>query len=544
MRRATTASTGTSKATLPSFSTADPVTRRRFLAAAGGGAAGLAFALRPSHDARADVSLKTDPFTLGVASGEPRPHAVLIWTRLAPEPLAVGCGLDPSGSLTVRWEVAADEHFRRIAARGTTRATAAESYSVHVDVDGLQPDRPYWYRFRCRSFISPVGRTRTAPAPDSTPPLRFGFASCMDYRLGYFHAMRDAAEQDLDAMFFLGDYVYEFAIQQMPTGRPIPSDLPAETVPMLETLEQYRLRYGLHKLDPDLQAAHHVMPWVLTWDDHEVADNYETLARDDLDRRAAAYRAYWENMPLRKPQLPQGSDARIYRRIGWGRTAQFDVLDTRQYRDPETKTSPAPDVGERRDPGRTVLGAEQERWLAESLGSHPVRWNFVAQQILMARLNTAASVEQPTTFSPGTWDGYQASQQRMFDLVAANLDAGRVRNFCSLGGDVHCSYVSDLISDSLDPDSDLIGVDITSPSVSTASDFNPVLNEKRQVRRRMNDSLHWADLHCGYDICDVNADRARFDVRVVDKVSDRDSPFFTGASFVVQDRVPGFSVDH
>ena len=530
------------KTALPSFSTADPVTRRRFLAAAGGGAAGLAFALGPAADAHAATGkVPSDPFTIGIASGDPTPDGVLLWTRLAPEPLAVDSGLDANAKYVVGWEVATDERFGKIVARGSTTATAAENFSVHVEVGGLAPGRHYWYRFRCGPHLSPVARTRTAPSPNSAPDLRFGFASCMNYRAGYFQTMRDAAEQDLEVMLFLGDYLYEYAVQQLPVGRQIPTDLPAEVLPALETLQQYRLRYALYKLDPDLQQAHHVMPWIVTWDDHEVSNDYETDDRDDLVRRAAAYRAYWENMPLRRPQQPKGPDARIFRRLSWGSTAQFDILDTRQYRDPETVQSPAPDEGERRDPNRTVLGSEQERWLASSLGARRVQWNFVGQQILMARLNTASAEDQPTVFSPGTWDGYQASQQRMFDLVAGGLKSKRVRNFCSLGGDVHCSYVSDLVSNSLDPSSPLIGIDITSPSISSALDFDPAANERRQIRRRMNESLHWADLHCGYDICDVTAERARFDVRVVDKVSQHDSPVFTGASFTVEDGVPGFS---
>lgn len=534
---------GSSKEALPRFSTADPVTRRRFLAAAGGGAAGLAFALGPSPTAAAAPGrLTSDPFTIGVASGEPRPDAVLLWTRLAPEPLAVDAGLDPGAKYRVEWEVATDERFAKRVAHGRETATAADHFSLHVDVGRLRPGTVYWYRFRCDGYISPVGRTRTAPDPRTAPALRFGFASCMNYRAGYFQTMRDAADQDLDLMLFLGDYLYEYPVAQLAVGRQIPTDLPPEVVPQLETLEQYRLRYALYKLDPDLQAAHLAMPWVATWDDHEVANDYETDLPDDLVRRAAAYRAYWENMPLRRPQKPKGPDARIYRRISWGSTAQFDILDTRQYRDPETSLSPVPDADpERRDPARTILGPEQERWLDESLGAERVRWNFVGQQILMARLNTASAEDQPTSFSPGTWDGYQASQQRMFDLVADRRGSGRVRNFCALGGDVHCSYVSDLISDSLDPTSPLIGIDITSPSITSAQDFDPAANERRQIRRRMNETLRWADLHCGYDICDVNAERARFDVRVVDKVSEHDSPVFTGATFTVQDGVPGFS---
>ncbi|WP_370614407.1 alkaline phosphatase D family protein [Mumia sp. Pv 4-285] len=530
-----------SKSSLPSFATADSLTRRRALAVAGGSAAGLAFALSSAGVAHAgEGSVERDPFTLGVASGDPTPTSVLLWTRLAPEPVAIGSGLDPRRRYPVMWEVATDERFRRTVARGVAMATAEENFSVHVDVRGLQPGRPYWYRFRSGRHVSTVGRTQTTPSPRAAPHLRFAFASCMNYRAGYFQTMRDMAERDLDLILFLGDYLYEYPVQQLPVGRTIPS-LPAEVLPMTTTLDQYRLRYALYKLDPDLQAAHHAAPWIVTWDDHEVSNDYETDAPDDLLRRAAAYRAYWENMPLRRPHRPRGSDARLYRRLAWGSMAQFDILDTRQYRDPMAGGSTTPDVGERRNPTRTVLGREQERWFAGSFGMTPVRWNFVGQQLLMARLNTAAAEGAPTTFSAGTWDGYQASQQRMFDVVSDGLDSGRVRNFCSLGGDVHTSYVSNLISDSLDPGSPLIGVDITSPSITSAQDFNPVANEARQVRRRMNPTLRWADLHCGYDICDVTAERAEFEVRVVDKVSVPDSPVYTGARFTVEDRVPGFA---
>jgi len=531
-----------SKNSQPSFRQADAHTRRRFLAAAGGGAAGLAFALSTgtaSHAAPATV--KADPFTIGVASGDPRPGSVILWTRLAPEPLAVDAGLDPNATYGVRWEVAADERFRSRVASGQVWTGPEVGHSVHVEVEGLQPGREYWYRFRSGRHLSPVGRTRTAPAPDAESNVRFAFASCMNYRAGWFQTMADVVEQDPDFMMFLGDYLYEYPVQQLAVGRTIPTDLPPEVVPTLQTLEQYRLRYALYKLDPDLQAAHHAMPWVMSWDDHEVANDYETDFRDDLVRRAAAYRAYWENSPLGWPQRPAGPDARLYRRLRWGRMAQFDILDTRQYRDPETIMSPAPDEGERRDPARTILGAEQEQWFDRGFGATPARWNFVGQQILMARLNTASAEGKPTTFSPGTWDGYQASQQRMFDTVRDGLDRGTVRNFAALGGDVHCSYVSNLQADTLDQDSPIIGTDITSPSITSAQDFNPASNEARQIRRRMNPSLQWADLHCGYDLCEVNTERAEFTVRVVDKVSQHDSPVFDGARFTVLDRVPGFS---
>lgn len=532
----------TSKSSLPSFATADRHTRRRFLSVAGGGAAGLAFALSTGTASHAaSVMPKEYPFTLGVASGDPRPDRVILWTRLAPQPLAVDAGLDPNGSYHVRWEVSEDENFRSRAASGQLWTGPEVGHSVHVEVAGLRPGRQYWYRFRCGRHLSPIARTRTAPAADSESALRFAFASCMNYRAGWFHTMADVVDQDPDLMLFLGDYLYEYPVQQLAVGRTIPTDLPSEVIPTTETLEQYRLRYALYKLDPDLQAAHHAMPWVMTWDDHELANDYESNGEGTLQRRAAAYRAYWENSPLGWPERPVGADARIYRRLQWGRTAQFDVLDTRQYRDPQPKESPLLDDSSRRDPASVMLGAEQEKWFTDGFGANPVRWNFVAQQLLLARLNTASGPDKPTSFSAGTWDGYQATQQRLFDTVSDRLARGTVRNFGALGGDVHCSYVSNVMANTLDPESPIIGTDITSASITSAQDFNPASNEARQVRRRMNPSLQWADLHCGYDLVDVNAERAEYRVRVVDKVSQHDSPVFDGATFTVHDGQPGFN---
>ncbi|MFD0855582.1 alkaline phosphatase D family protein, partial [Actinomadura adrarensis] len=197
------------------------------------------------------------------------------------------------------------------------------------------------------------------------------------------------------------------------------------------------------------------------------------------------------------------------------------------------------DDGPRRDPSRLMLGDEQEAWFRAGFGRVPARWNIVPQQILMARLNTAADPEAPVVFSAGTWDGYQASQQRLFDTVSTALDRGTARNFVVLSGDVHCGYVSDVHADTLNPESPVIGAEFTSLSISSAQDFDPAANERRQVRRAVNPSLKWADLHCGYALCDLNPAELRVDFRVVDRVSVHDDPVFTAASFTVQDRVPG-----
>ncbi|HLT62638.1 MAG TPA: alkaline phosphatase D family protein [Microlunatus sp.] len=525
--------------TRTSFRRLDSESRRRFLALAGGGAAGLAFALRRPDPAQAETLAKinSDPFRAGLASGDPRPDSVVLWTRLVTDPFDYTGGLPSSGRYRLSWQVAADQRFTKIVRSGTVSAFAENGYAVHVEVGGLQPSRRYWYRFRVGGHLSPTASTVTAPAPDESRPLRFGFASCQNYRAGYFNAMRDAATAELDAMLFLGDFIYEYGVVQIADGRPI-SGIPSEAEVTATELADYRFRYALYRAEDDLQAVSHNTPFISTWDDHELANDYESSPYD-LDRRAAAYRAFWENMPLRRPQQPKGADARMYRRLRYGRMAQLDVLDTRQYRDPMVGAT-VPDEGDRRDPDLAMLGAEQERWLLDGLGADPVRWNLLPQQLLLARLNTANAPDQPTQFSGGTWDGYQATQQRVFGAIGAAIDAGRVRNFVALGGDVHRCYASNVPRDTLDPDGPTIGVEVTSPSITSAQDFDPEANERAQIRRTMNPSLAWADLHCGYGICDLDADRMIIEVRGSDRVSVRED-VRTLARFTVADGDHRFS---
>ncbi|MBD2018750.1 alkaline phosphatase D family protein, partial [Leptolyngbya sp. FACHB-36] len=268
-------------------------------------------------------------FSLGVASGEPLPDGVVLWTRLAPEPLNGG-GMPPQ-PMSVQWQVAVDEQMRRVVQRGTTIAVPELAHSVHVEVNGLEPARWYWYRFQAGDQQSSIGRTRTAPALTShVDRLRFAFASCQHYEHGYYAAYRDMAAADLDFVVHLGDYIYEGAATTGESRQHNGSDL--------VTLEQYRDRYALYKTDPDLQAAHAAFPWIVTWDDHEVAGNYANLTANGqsqqafLQRRASAYQAYYEHMPLRRSSRPQGANLQLYRRFSFGDLAEFNVLDTRQYR--------------------------------------------------------------------------------------------------------------------------------------------------------------------------------------------------------------------
>ena len=365
-------------------------TRRAFLTGAFAGAVALANPI--ARAAPRTPRFTSYPFALGVASGYPTADGVVLWTRLAPDPLQGGTmGALP---IEVAWEVAHEECFRRIARRGVTLARPEDAHSVHVEIKGLAPARWYWYRFRMGSELSPVGRTRTAPAVGAElADLRFAFASCQHYEHGYYTAYRHMARDALDLVVHLGDYIYEGSWG----GHPVRAHTGVEPV----NLGDYRNRYALYRSDLDLQAIHAAFPWVAIWDDHEVDNDYANDRSEDLApraqflaRRAAAYRAYYEHMPLPASARPRGPDMRLYARVGFGGLAAFHLLDDRQYRD--YQACPKPGRGgantveacaERSDPNRSVLGSEQERWLTEGLTRSRARWNLIAQQTLMARID-------------------------------------------------------------------------------------------------------------------------------------------------------------
>jgi len=397
------------------------------------------------------------PFSLGVASGSPLPDSVILWTRILANPLDAA-SVKPI-ALPVRWEVAADESFRQIVARGSAVAAPELAHSVHVDVRGLAPARWYWYRFMLGSAISPVGRTRTAPAAGSMPgTLRLAVASCQHWQFGSYAAHRHIAASSPDLVAFLGDYIYEWGAFQL--------DHPPRAVRANEsfTLEHYRARYAQYKSDPDLQAAHRVAPWIVTWDDHEVANDYagerdERLAADFPTRRAAAYQAFYEHMPLRLPPAQNGRfpGVRMYQRYDWGQLARFHVLDDRQYRSFEACT-PAGRGGsssvtprgcaELRDPRRTMLGAEQETWLTQGLNGSKATWNILAQQTPMAQASQVPVVRSDDgRFWTDGWDGYPAARARLFAALAQSGAANPV----VLAGDVHTFYASELRANYLRP---------------------------------------------------------------------------------------------
>ncbi|MFF7200718.1 alkaline phosphatase D family protein [Streptomyces sp. NPDC008141] len=525
---------------------AQHIGRRRFLTVTGAAAA-LAFAVDlpgTAHAAALDSrKITEDPFTLGVASGDPQPGSVLLWTRLAPRPYEPDGGL-PRGTFTVRWEIAHDSRFARIARRGSVTAHPEFHHSLHVEAGGLDNDRPYYYRFRTGTWISPVGRTRTAPARSARiGELKIAAVSCQAYHDGYFTAYRHLAEEELDAVFHLGDYLYEYAVNAVGgarnyTDRRLPAHFNRETV----TLEDYRMRYGLYKSDPDLMAAHAAHPFVLTWDDHETENNYadETPENDVppeefLLRRAAAYRAYWENQPLRRPQQPKGPDMQLYRRLHFGRLAQFDILDTRQYRSDQAYGDgwkvPGPESA---DPSRTLTGATQERWLIDGWKRSGSRWNVVPQQVTFAQRRDVPTAAYK--LSMDAWDGYPASRQR----VLAGAQTAGIENLMVLTGDVHVGYGFDLKKDWADPASRTLGTEIVATSISSGKD-GADKPANWDSFTQANPHMKFYNGRRGYVTVTYGERRARADFKTVSAVTTPGAPLTTAASFVTESGNPGLT---
>jgi alkaline phosphatase D len=518
--------------------------RRRFLTVTGAAAA-LAFAVNlpgTAHAAELDAKKITeDPFTLGVASGDPQPGSVLLWTRLATRPYEPDSGL-PRAKVPLLWEVAHDSRFSRIARRGSVIAHPEFHHSVHVEVAGLGNDRPYYYRFRAGNWISPTGRTKTAPARAARiSELKLAAVSCQAYHDGYFTAYKHLAEEDLDAVFHLGDYLYEYAVNAVGgarkyTDRVLPAHFNRETV----TLDDYRMRYGLYKSDPDLKAAHAAHPYVLTWDDHETENNYagdipenNVPPEEFLLRRAAAYRAYWENQPLRRPQQPEGPDMQLYRRLHFGRLAQFDILDTRQYRSDQAYGDGWQVPGPESDaPSRTLTGATQERWLLDGWKSSRARWNVVPQQVTFAQRRDVPTT--PYKVSMDAWDGYAASRGRVLDGAAA---AG-IENLMVLTGDVHRGYAYDLRRDFNDSASPVVGTEIVATSISSGKD-----GEERPANydtlRAANPHMKFYNGRRGYVTVTLGEQQARADFKTVSAVTTTGAPIITAASFVTEAGDPG-----
>ncbi|WP_119420583.1 alkaline phosphatase D family protein [Desertibaculum subflavum] len=478
--------------------------------------------------------LARNPFTLGVASGEPSADGFVLWTRLAPDPLAGG-GM-PETPVEVSWAVAEDEGFRRVVREGKALATPDWAHSVHVELKGLEPDRWYFYRFRLPEAESPIGRARTTPAAGAGDKLRVVFASCQRWEVGYYGAWRHAAKADPDLILHLGDYIYEYQL------RGAQNYIRTHDADATFTLADYRNRYALYKLEPELQAAHAACPWVVTWDDHEVVNDYandrperQNPGQRFLDRRAAAYKAYYEHMPLRAAQRPTGPDLQLYRTVDYGGLARFHVLDDRQYRSHQVCKRPDRDGGsntvgrecaDRLNTDLTLLGREQEAWLARQLTGSTAAWNVLAQQTLIATADWGGG-----RFWTDGWDGYPAARQRLVDV----LGSGRVRNPVVIGGDVHTFYAADIHARAGDPSSPIVAPEFIGSSITSLGLPQRQIDQLRPHNPHIK--LARSDIR-GFALVEMDRRRTAVSMQTVDNALQRDSGISTLARYVVEERNP------
>lgn len=482
---------------------------------------------------------KAYPFSLGIASGDPTADGVVLWTRLAPEPLEGG-GM-PMANVEVAWEVAADSRFYSVVRAGTAVASPELGHSVHVEVAGLYPGREYWYRFRAGDQVSETGRTRTAPAPGAAVDrLRFAVCGCSNYEAGYFTAYRRIAEEEFDFICHTGDYIYE----QRAHGGRNPYAVREHRGDELHTVVDYRNRYAQYKSDPDLIAAHASAPFIVTWDDHEVADDYaadsdayQTAPGLFLLRRAAAYQAYFENMPLRWSALPSGNFMRLYRRLQFGSLIDFHALDTRQFRsDQACGDGSKSRCAEASDRDRTMLGDEQEKWLFDNLATVESSWTVLGQQVPTFTTDRG-SVDPDGRFSMDKWEGYLAARNRLY----ARLKETRAPNPVLLSGDVHQHYGSDLKLDYLDPRSETVGVELTNTSISSSGDGADESDEWARIKGD-NPHIKYHSGHRGYIACTATPATMRADFKILDRVTVRGRPVRTGGSLVVEAGLPGATI--
>ncbi|WP_114560750.1 alkaline phosphatase D family protein [Desertihabitans aurantiacus] len=524
---------------------AGPVLSRRHLLVAGAaaGVAGGAVAVPAvARDRRPVVgpTLPADLFGLGVASGDPWPDGFVLWTRLAPEPKG-GDGLAgmPETTVEVGWEVALDPQLATVVRRGTELATSRHAYSVHAEVTGLQPGREYWYRFRAGGELSPVGRAVTAPSPQATSAVAFAFASCQNFIEGYFTAYADMARQDLDLVVHLGDYIYEGGGRNAALNR---QHRPARET---TTLDDYRQRYGQYKADPHLQAAHALAPWAVAPDDHEVENDWAgDISQPDTEpdqdpavfrqRRAAAYQAYWENLPLRRTSMPEGPEMSIYRRLTFGRTMQLSMLDTRRFRSETILGGDQAVLDRRWDPRRTMLGVRQEGWLLNGLSTSPARWNVLGNQVFAFEADHLAGPAE--SYSRGTWDSYAAARQRLFD----QLHRRGVDNFVMVTGDAHRSVAADLKLDFTDDSSPTVGAELLGTSITSAGDGVDT-DDLGRVWLAENPHMRFHNRQRGYQVVRVDGEKLECEYRVCEAVTVPDAPVRTRSVVTVESGRPGIA---
>lgn len=477
------------------------------------------------------------PFTLGVASGYPRPDGFSIWTRLAPEPLQPDGGMQPD-MIHLEWQIASDEKFTNIVRKGGVRAVPELAHSAHVDVHGLEPGRWYWYRFICGNEVSRIGRSRTAEGPGrKLDRLRFAVASCQHYEQAYFSAHRHLVDENLDLLFFVGDYIYESSWGDNLVRRHVG--------PEANTLERYRVRHAQYKTDPDLQASHAAMPWAFTWDDHEVENDYASAQSENLDpsfllRRAAAYQAYFEHMPVPLTMRPNAREMRVYDTLDFGDFARFYMVDNRQYRDPQACPDPykgggSTDVTAKEcpfvmDPSRSMIGQAQERWLDGAMAESRAHWNVVVQETIFSRFGTLRDGEM-TRWTDG-WDGFPATRERLL----ASLQQHAIRNPMVLGGDIHAAVIADVHANPDDPNSAVVAAEFCGTSIASQG----WAEESFSPRPPLNPHVKYGNArNRGYIAFEATHKGCAARLRGLDNEKLRDSAIRTLASFQVEDGKPG-----
>lgn len=493
-----------------------PVSRRAFVG--GLGASGLL--LGAPGILRAQQLFTAWPFTLGVAAGDPSSDGFVIWTRLAPDPLAEHGGM-PIAPVAVEWEVATDERFRMVVAKGTAIARPELAHAVHVEVTGLRPGRPHFYRFMVGRERSMRGRAKTLPAAGSTVgQVRFGVAGCQAYEDGLYTAYRHMAGEDLDFIYHYGDYIYENR------GAPVRFSYDGNPRPFVRqhigqeitSLDDYRRRYAQYKLDADLQAAHAAAAWFPTFDDHEVDNNWvQDIAEDGTPpevfrmRRAMAMQAYYEHMPFRRASFPNGSAMQIHRRAVIGDLVDLHLLDTRQFRSDQpcgdSLKAWCKDVA---DPKAQVLGEAQERWLAANLGQKAARWNMVAQQVMMMPLDRKLEDVEGVSRNLDSWGGYDVPRERLFERFKG------LRNVVVLTGDEHQNYAGELRT--RNGTGDVAAVEFVATSISSGGDGADHRAGNDRIEAA-NPFLKYTNDRRGYLLCDVTPQCWQTAFRTVEKVS-------------------------
>lgn len=475
------------------------------------------------------VSFTDDPFSLGVASGDPDHQSVILWTRLAPKPLEPGGGM-PKTPVAVTWEIAEDDAFKKITSSGEFTASPALGFSVHIEAKNLKADSWFYFRFKSGGATSPIGRTRTLPAPDSTPEkLRFAVTSCQHWEQGLFTAYQQMKKDAPDFVFHLGDYIYEYGGRSGKVRRHLGGEI--------ESLDDYRIRYSQYRTDKDLQAMHATCPWFLTWDDHEVDNNYANATSERsrvtpaqfLLRRANAYQAYYEMMPLRPASLPKGPDMQLYRKGSFGQLADFFLLDTRQYRSDQPNNDRRNTLNEDAlNPRNTLLGDVQRKWLFESLKNSNSTWNVLAQQVMMALVDRKTRGDT-AGYSMDQWPGYAAERQKLLEHIRDH----KVSNAVVLTGDIHSNWANELRIDDRKYDLPTVATEFVTTSLSSGGNGNPKVYRLDTLQAR-NPCNKFHNRERGYIICDVTPKTYTADYKVISDVSKPGGITTSRAKFVVE----------